>query len=44
MNGQQNDNNSEYTGEEIDNYSLEDWQKEEVKKETMIFGILKKKI
>lgn len=30
---QQNDNNeSEYTDEEIDNLGLEDWQKEEVKK------------
>ena len=29
---QQNDNNSEYTDEELDNYGLEDWQKEEVKK------------
>ena len=26
------DNNSEYTDEEIDSYGLEDWQKEEVKK------------
>ena len=32
MNEQQNDNNSEYTDEELDNYGLEDWQKEEVKK------------
>ena len=35
MNEQQNNNNnnnSEYTDEELDNYGLEDWQKEEVKK------------
>lgn len=31
MNEQQKDNN-EYTDEELDNYGLEDWQKEEVKK------------
>ena len=31
MNEQQKDNN-EYTYEELDNYGLEDWQKEEVKK------------
>ena len=35
MNDQQEDNNSEYSeysDEELDNYGLEDWQKEEVKK------------
>ena len=31
MNEQQKDKN-EYTDEELDNYGLEDWQKEEVKK------------
>lgn len=31
MNDEQ-DNNSEYTEEELDSYGLEDWQKEEVKK------------
>ena len=28
-NEQQEDNNSEYSDEELDNYGLEDWQKEE---------------
>ena len=32
MNDQQNDNNSKYTDEELDNYGLEEWQKELVKK------------
>ena len=38
VNDQQEDNNSEYSeyseynDEELDNYGLEDWQKEEVKK------------
>ncbi len=32
MNEQQKENNSEYSDEELDNYGLEDWQKEEVKK------------
>lgn len=32
MNKQQNNNNSEYTDKELDNYGLEDWQKKEVKK------------
>ena len=32
MNEQQDENNSEYTDEELDAYGLEDWQKDEVKK------------
>lgn len=44
MNEQEKNSNSEYTDEELDNYGLEEWQKEEVKKEIMIHGILKKKI
>ena len=32
MNDQQKDINSEYIDEKLDNYGLEDWQKEEVKK------------
>lgn len=32
MNEQQDENNSEYTDEELDAYGLEEWQKEEVKK------------
>ena len=32
MDEQHNNNKSEYTDEELDNYGLEDWQKEEVRK------------
>ena len=32
MNEQQKDNDCVYSDEELDNYGLEDWQKEEVKK------------
>lgn len=32
MEEQQNKNNSKYTDEELDDYGLEDWQKELVKK------------
>ena len=30
MNEQQNENNNDYTEEELDNYDLEPWQKEEI--------------
>ena len=32
MEEQQKANNNEYTDEELENYGLEDWQKEEIKK------------
>lgn len=32
LNEQQKDNNNEYTDEELDDYGLTDWEKDEVKK------------